>query len=295
MFNSRIRSYRDLPLRLAEFGSCCRNESSGSLDGLMRLREFVQDDAHIFCTEEQIQQETIDFCNLLKKVYKHFGFESIKVVISTRPKNSFGSDELWIKAEKSLMDAMDILDQEYTISPGDGAFYGPKIEFSLKDRMDRYWQCGTFQLDFVLPQRMGASYINNQSQSITPVICHRAILGSIERFLGILLENTRGNLPFWLCPIQIAIVTIGQEYENYGKKIGNIIQNNYRIEINNDDDTLGKKIKNTIQNKIPLMIIVGQKEQDNGTFTLRDKKGNTTEGSMDNIINIINNFIENYN
>jgi threonyl-tRNA synthetase len=283
MFKNRIRSYRDLPLRLAEFGSCCRNESSGSLDGLMRMREFVQDDAHIFCREDQIQEETVNFCNLLKEVYEKLGFKKIKVVISTRPAKSFGDDITWEKAEKSLMNAMDFLQWEYNISPGDGAFYGPKLEFSLEDRMGRYWQCGTFQVDFVLPQRMGAHYIDNNSQEHHPIICHRAILGSIERFLGILIENNKGHFPFWLTPIQLAIINISENQLTYGQKIYDSLKNSHRCQYFNDNETLGKKIRQSIKEKIPIMIIVGNEEMDKNTMVIRNIKGDQMVCSMDDI------------
>ena len=293
MFKNRIRSYKDLPLRLAEFGSCCRNESSGSLDGLMRMREFIQDDAHIFCKEDQIQQETINFCNLLKEVYKTLGFEKIKVVVSTRPKKSFGDDVVWDKAEKSLMDAMEYLQWDYTISPGDGAFYGPKLEFSLEDRMGRYWQCGTFQVDFVLPQRMEAYYIDHNSQQQHPIICHRAILGSIERFLGILLENNKGYFPFWLTPIQMSIINISENQYHYGQEIYNKLKNNYRCYYFHENETLGKKIRQSIKEKIPIMVIVGDEEMNNNNIVVRNIKGDQITTTVDNINGIIDELLNN--
>jgi threonyl-tRNA synthetase len=273
LFKSRLRSYKDLPLRMAEFGSCCRNESSGSLDGLMRMREFVQDDAHIFCREDQIQEETIGFCQLLEEVYNKLGFNKIKVVISTRPVKSFGSDEVWKKAEQSLMDAMAHLGWSYTISPGDGAFYGPKLEFSLQDRMGRYWQCGTFQVDFVLPERMGAHYVDNTSTQQTPIICHRAILGSLERFLGILIENNKGNFPFWLAPVQMVIMNIGEDQGAYGLKIYNYWKDKFRCTFYNQGETLGKKIKTAINERIPILVTVGNNEMEGSTMAIRNIKG----------------------
>lgn len=291
LFKSRIRSYKDLPLRMAEFGSCCRNESSGSLDGIMRTREFIQDDAHIFCRESQIQEEIIKFCNLLKIIYEKLGFNNIRLVISTRPEKSFGDDNLWIKAEKALQDAMEVLGWDYIISPGDGAFYGPKLEISLQDKLGRYWQCGTFQLDFVLPQRMGAYYINENSQEEHPVICHRAILGSLERFLGVFIENNKGYWPFWLAPVQINILTIGENQQPYGQKVYDILKNYYRCQLNNDNETLGKKIKLSIDYKIPIMIIVGSKEMEQETIMMRNISGNSENCLLKDSLNSINNFI----
>ena len=292
LFKSRIRSYKDLPLRMAEFGSCCRNESSGSLDGLMRMREFIQDDAHIFCRPDQVHQETVDFCLLLEKVYKKLGFNKIKVVISTKPAKSLGDAALWSKAEKSLMDAMESLQWDYTISPGDGAFYGPKLEFSLQDRMGRYWQCGTFQVDLVLPERMGAHYIDNNSQQQTPIICHRAILGSIERFLGILIENNKGDFPFWLAPVQVVILNIGEQQEAYGQIIYNLLKKKYRCDYYNHGDTLGKKVKTAINERVPVIITVGGKEMENSTCAVRNIKGDNREFKLDNLMESIDDFVE---
>ena len=292
LFKSRNRSYKDLPMRMAEFGCCFRNEPSGSLDGLMRMREFTQDDAHIFCEFSQVKKETQNFCLLLKQVYNHFGFQDIEVIISTRPSKSFGTEENWEKAEQSLIEAMDSLNWGYTISHGDGAFYGPKLEFTLRDRVGRKWQCGTFQLDFVLPERMEAKFINSHSQEETPIICHRAILGSIERFLGILIENNGGTFPFWLSPMQIIILPISEKHNSYGEKILLMVQNIYRCQLDKSDQTLQKKLKNAIKQRIPLIMVIGQQEIDNETIVIRNIEGNTLTVKIDDLQEKLPNIIK---
>ena len=219
IYNQGIKSYRDLPLRMAEFGACHRNEPSGALHGLMRVRAFLQDDAHIFCTEQQIESETKEFINLLSVVYKELGFADFKIKFSDRPENRAGSDQVWDRAEQSLKSATELAGYNYSVNKGEGAFYGPKLEFVLTDALGRDWQCGTLQVDFVLPDRLGSTYINDMGEKHTPVMLHRAILGSFERFIGILLENTSGRLPFWLAPTQIVIASITTNMEHYVEEI----------------------------------------------------------------------------
>ena len=225
IYNHGLKSYSDLPLRLAEFGSCHRNEPSGTLHGLMRVRNFVQDDAHIFCTEEQILSEVSDFMDLLFEVYKDFGFDEVLVKLSTRPEQRVGADELWDKAEKSLEEALNHKQLEWELQPGEGAFYGPKIEFSLKDCLGRVWQLGTIQLDFSMPERLGAHYIAEDNSKKTPVMLHRAILGSLERFIGILIEHYAGSLPVWLSPVQAIVMNITDKQAEYMKKFAESLRN----------------------------------------------------------------------
>ena len=273
IFNQGLKSWRDLPLRLAEFGKCHRNEPAGTMHGLMRVRGFVQDDAHIFCTEEQIATEVSDFCQLIKDMYKVFGFEDIQVKFSTRPDKRVGSDELWDKAEAALEEATKLAGLEYTLNPGEGAFYGPKLEFVLKDSLKRDWQCGTIQVDFNLPQRLDALYVGTDNQKHIPVMLHRAALGSIERFLGILIEEYMGDFPLWLAPVQIKVLPISEKFLEYGQQVCNsLMQAGLRAEMDSSNEKIGYKIRMGEQSKVPYLLIVGEKEAEAGKVSVRKRK-----------------------
>ena len=261
IYNQGIKSYRDLPLRMAEFGACHRNEPSGALHGLMRVRAFLQDDAHIFCTEQQIESETKEFINLLSVVYKELGFADFKIKFSDRPENRAGSDQVWDRAEQSLKSATELAGYNYSVNKGEGAFYGPKLEFVLTDALGRDWQCGTLQVDFVLPDRLGSTYINDMGEKHTPVMLHRAILGSFERFIGILLENTSGRLPFWLAPTQIVIASITTNMEHYVEEIAVSFKNvGLRCIVDNRNEKINYKVREHSVSKIPIIAVVGGKE-----------------------------------
>ena len=261
IYNQGIKSYRDLPLRMAEFGACHRNEPSGALHGLMRVRAFLQDDAHIFCTEQQIESETKEFINLLSVVYKELGFADFKIKFSDRPENRAGSDQVWDRAEQSLKSATELAGYNYSVNKGEGAFYGPKLEFVLTDALGRDWQCGTLQVDFVLPDRLGSTYINDMGEKHTPVMLHRAILGSFERFIGILLENTGGRLPFWLAPTQIVIASITTNMEHYVEEIAVSFKNmGLRCIVDNRNEKINYKVREHSVSKIPIIAVVGEKE-----------------------------------
>ncbi|SBO32735.1 threonine--tRNA ligase [Anaplasma phagocytophilum] len=270
IFKSKTRSYKDLPIRMAEFGMCHRNEPSGSLYGLMRVRGFTQDDAHIFCTHDQIRDEVRKFYKLLVEVYNDFGFKNIDVKLSDRPEERIGSDEMWDMAERSLMDSMDDEGVKYTINKGDGAFYGPKLEFTLKDALGRNWQCGTIQLDFVLPSRLGAYYVGSDGNKHHPVMIHRAILGTLERFIGILIESYAGNLPAWLAPVQLEILTVNSSALEYATTLANKArEHNIRVELNSGEESIGQKIRKSIFNKIPVLWVVGSAETADCTVSVR--------------------------
>ncbi len=270
IFNQELKSYRQLPLRMAEFGCCHRNESSGSLHGIMRVRQFTQDDAHIFCEEHQINQETVAFCALLKEVYKDFGFTDVKVKFSTRPEKRAGSDETWDKAEKALEDAVKIAGLACEINPGEGAFYGPKLEFTLVDAIGREWQCGTFQVDFILPERLDASYIAADGSKKRPVMLHRAILGTFERFIGILIENCAGKFPLWLAPIQVVVATITNDSDDYARKIvGDLKALGFRVEADLAAEKINAKIRNHSLKKVPFIVAVGKNETLDGSVAVR--------------------------
>ena len=274
VFNQGLKSYRDLPLRLAEFGSCHRNEQSGALHGLMRVRGFTQDDAHIFCTEDQIQNEVSAFMQLLFAVYTDFGFDEVLVKLSTRPAQRVGTDEVWDKAEKSLQLALESSGLEWALQIGEGAFYGPKIEFSLKDCIGRIWQCGTIQVDFSMPERLGANYIDEHSQKRVPVMLHRAILGSMERFIGILIENYAGAFPAWLAPTQAVIASITGNQADYAKIIAETLKNQgFRVECDLRNETIGLKIREHAIQRIPYQLIVGAKEVETNTVAVRTRDG----------------------
>ena len=274
VFNQGLKSYRDLPLRLAEFGSCHRNEPSGTLQGLMRVRGFVQDDAHIFCTEEQIQTEVATFIDLLYSVYKDFGFDEVLIKLSTRPDKRVGSDQVWDKAEQALELALDNKGLDWDLQPGEGAFYGPKIEFSLKDCLGRVWQCGTIQVDFSMPTRLDAQYVDEDGNRQIPVMLHRAILGSFERFIGILIEHYAGVMPVWLSPIQVVIMNITDNQRDYCLKIEKTLKNKgFRVTSDLRNEKIGFKIREHTIQKTPYMIVVGDKEIETGTIAVRTFSG----------------------
>ena len=270
IYNQGIKSYKDLPLRMAEFGSCHRNEPSGALHGLMRVRNFVQDDAHIFCTEDQIEKETINFCELLQEVYKELGFEKISIMYADRPEQRVGSDEIWNKAESALLNAAKATGLPFDENKGDGAFYGPKLDFYLHDAIGRIWQCGTLQVDFNMPGRLGASYIGEDNNKHTPVMLHRAILGSLERFTGILIEHYEGRFPLWLSPIQVVVTTITSKTNDYAKKIETaLINKGIRVILDIRNEKINYKVREHSVNKIPFIFVVGNNEMDNKTIALR--------------------------
>ena len=274
IYNQGLRSYRDLPLRLAEFGSCHRNEPSGTLHGLMRVRNFVQDDAHIFCTEEQILPEVLAFIDLLFEVYRDFGFEEVLVKLSTRPEKRVGSDELWDKAEKALEDALNQRGLDWELQPGEGAFYGPKIEFSLKDCLGRVWQLGTIQLDFSMPERLGAHYVAEDNTKKTPVMLHRAILGSLERFIGILIEHYAGALPLWLAPVQAVVMNITDRQAAFAQEVADFLKDRgFRVETDLRNEKIGFKIREHTLQKVPYLLVVGDREVEDRSVAVRTRDG----------------------
>lgn len=274
VFKQGLKSYRDLPIKLAEFGSCHRNEASGALHGIMRVRAFTQDDAHIFCTEAQIQEEVVKFIFLLKRVYKDFGFKDLLVKLSTRPLKRVGSDEQWDKSETALEAALKEADLDWELQPGEGAFYGPKIEFSLKDCIGRIWQCGTLQLDFSMPERLGAEYVAEDNSRQVPVMLHRAILGSLERFIGILIENHAGALPLWLAPVQAVVLNISRGQIDYAQKITEELKlNGLRISQDLRNEKITYKIREHSLQKLPYQIIVGDTEVQKSQVAVRDRTG----------------------
>ena len=274
VFNQGLKSYRDLPLRLAEFGSCHRNEASGTLHGLMRARNFTQDDAHIFCTEQQVQGEVARFIDMLFDIYRDFGFTEVIIKLSTRPAKRVGADALWDKAEQALASALDNKGLAWELQPGEGAFYGPKIEFSLKDCIDRVWQCGTIQVDFFMPERLGAHYIDEDSAKQTPVMLHRAVVGSMERFIGILIENYAGAFPVWLAPVQAVLISITEKQAEYAKKVCENLKNRgFRATVDLRNETIGLKIRDHAMQRVPYQLIVGGREQDDNTVAVRTREG----------------------
>ncbi len=296
IYNHGLKSYRDLPLRLAEFGSCHRNEPSGTLHGLMRVRNFVQDDAHIFCTEEQILSEVLAFNDLLFEVYKDFGFNEVLIKLSTRPEKRVGSDETWDKAEKSLQDALDSRGIEWELQPGEGAFYGPKIEYSLRDCLERVWQLGTIQLDFSMPERLGATYVAEDNTKQTPVMLHRAILGSIERFIGILIEHYAGAMPFWLAPTQAIIANITDKQAEYAKKVAkNLSNKGFRVETDLRNEKIGFKIREHTLQRVPYLLVIGDREMESGSVAVRTRSGEDL-GSMpvDDVIKLFSETVASY-
>jgi len=280
IFNSGLHSYRDLPLRLAEFGSCHRNEPSGALHGIMRVRGFTQDDAHIFCTEDQIEQEVADFIVMLQKVYADFGFGDVLVKLSTRPDKRVGSDESWDKAEAALAAALEKNRLAFDLQPGEGAFYGPKIEFTLKDSLARLWQCGTIQLDFNLPVRLGAEFVDEDNSRKPPVMLHRAILGSMERFIGILIEHHAGNFPLWLAPVQVMVMNISERQAEYVQKVTQALREaGIRAVSDLSNNKITYKIREHSLQKLPYQVVVGDKELEAGVVAVR-ARGNQDLGQL---------------
>jgi threonyl-tRNA synthetase len=274
IYNKGVRSYRDLPLRYGEFGSCHRNEPSGALHGLMRVRGFVQDDGHIFCTEEQILGECVAYTALLQKVYRDFGFTDIIYKVATRPAKRIGSDESWDRAEKALQDALNQSNVKFQLSPGEGAFYGPKIEYSLKDGIGRVWQCGTMQVDFSMPGRLGAEYVAEDNTRRTPVMLHRAIVGSFERFIGILIEHYAGAFPLWLAPHQVVVMTITERQNEYARSVANRLSNQgVRVISDLRNEKISYKIREHSLQKLPYHLVVGDKEMQAGTVAVRTRSG----------------------
>jgi len=286
VYKQGIKSYRDLPLRLSEFGKVHRYEPSGALHGLMRVRGFTQDDAHIFCTEDQITEECKNVCNLILSIYKDFGFEDIHIKFSDRPEKRVGNDDIWDRSEEALKVAIEASGLSYTYNPGEGAFYGPKIEFVLRDAIGRDWQCGTLQVDLNLPERLSANFIAEDGQKYAPVMLHRALFGSIERFIGILIENYSGRLPLWLAPTQVVITTITSDTNDYAQKVFDIFKkHNIRVEIDIRNEKIGYKIREHSNAKIPALIIIGKQEAEKEELSIRRLGSTDTEtNSIENIL-----------
>ena len=280
IYNQGIKSYRDLPVRLAEFGCCHRYEASGTLHGLMRVRQLTQDDGHIFCTEDQIESETQNFIEVLSEVYDELGFKNFKINLSTRPDVRVGSDEIWDRAEDALQQAINKLNLKYEVSDGDGAFYGPKLDFILTDAIDREWQCGTLQLDFNLPERLDARFVGEDGEKHHPVMMHRAILGSVERFIGILIEEFDGNFPVWLSPIQAVIINISQKHEKKAREIQEKLKSRgFRVKLDLRNEKITYKIRDHSMQRVPYQLVVGDKEEETNTVSVRARKGEDL-GSM---------------
>ena len=278
VYNQGLKSYRDLPLRYAEFGSCHRYEASGTMHGLMRVRGFTQDDGHIFCTEEQIESETKLFIQLLSDIYKDLGFEKFDIKLSTRPEIRVGSDEVWDKAENALESAIKKLDLPYEVEEGDGAFYGPKLDFVLTDAIGREWQCGTFQADFNLPDRLEAEFIGEDGQKHTPVMIHRAVLGSFERFIGVLIENYSGKLPFWLAPVQVAVATIVSDVDDYAAEVINLLENaGIRCHSDFRNEKISYKVREHSSAKVPVIMALGKREKESSSVSIRRIGSDKTE------------------
>ena len=299
IFKQGIKSYKDLPLRLAEFGSCTRNEPSGSLHGIMRVRGFVQDDAHIFCTEEQISSEVSKFCALLKRMYSDFGFAEDKILVkfSTRPEQRVGDDATWDRAEKALADACVDAGLEYEIAEGEGAFYGPKLEFTLIDALGREWQCGTIQLDYQLPsaERLNTEYIGDDNNKHHPVMLHRAVIGSLERFIGILIENCAGIMPPWLAPVQAVIVPVAPAFNEYAQKVQKILdEKGFRVIADIGTDRMNAKIRKHQEEKVIYQLIVGQSEMDNNSVAVRMRKGGQKVMTLDEFISFLKDKVDSF-
>ena len=271
VFNQGIKSYKDLPIKISEFGKVHRYEHSGAVHGMMRVRSFTQDDAHIFCTEDQITHECIEVTNLILEIYKDFGFSNIKINYSDRPKKRVGEDKIWDKSERALLKAVKEAGVEYTINKGEGAFYGPKIDFVLKDAINREWQCGTVQVDFNLPERLNANYINEKGEKQKPVLIHRALFGSLERFLGILIEHYNGKFPFWLAPTQVTICTITEKFNNFGKEVyKKLTELGIKVEFDSRNEKINYKIREHSHKKVPIILIIGEKEKKENSVTVRE-------------------------
>ena len=294
VFNQGLKSYKDLPIRLAEFGSCHRNEPSGALHGLMRVRNFTQDDAHIFCTEEQIQEEVSTFIDLVFEVYKTFGFDEIIIKLSTRPEKRVGSEEIWDKSEEALTKALDNKNLKWELQPGEGAFYGPKIEFSLKDCLNRVWQCGTIQVDFSMPIRLDATFVDIENEKRNPVMLHRAILGSFERFIGILIEQYEAKFPIWLAPYQIILLSITDRNIEKCLKFNELINNNgYRSKVDIRNEKIGYKIREATLGRVPLIAVIGDKEEEIDSVALRALDGtNLGIFNLPNLYKLMDELIE---
>ncbi len=294
VFNQGLKSYKDLPIRLAEFGSCHRNEPSGALHGLMRVRNFTQDDAHIFCTEEQIQEEVSTFIDLVFEVYKTFGFDEIIIKLSTRPEKRVGSEEIWDKSEEALTKALDNKNLKWDLQPGEGAFYGPKIEFSLKDCLNRVWQCGTIQVDFSMPIRLDATYVDLDNEKRNPVMLHRAILGSFERFIGILIEQYEAKFPIWLAPHQIILLSITDRNIEKCLEFNELINNNgYRSKVDIRNEKIGYKIREATLGRVPLIAVIGDKEEEIDSVALRALNGkNLGIFNLPNLFKLMDELIE---
>ncbi len=278
IFRNRLRSYRELPLRLAEFGSCHRNEPSGALHGLMRVRGFIQDDAHIFCTEDQVTAEAVACCKLLLSIYRDFEFEDVEIKFADRPSVRVGSDAVWDRAEHDLKAAVETAGLAYTYNPGEGAFYGPKLEFHLRDALDRQWQCGTVQLDFNMPGRLGASYVGEDGGRHVPVMLHRAILGSIERFIGILIEHYAGRFPLWLAPVQMVVTSITSDAAEYAAEVARACAAaGMRATVDISNEKIAYKVREHSLAKIPVMLVVGRREAANRSVAMRRLGGKEQE------------------
>ena len=291
VFNQGLKSYRDLPLKLSEFGKVHRYEPSGALHGLMRVRAFTQDDAHIFCTQDQLEKECITVCNLIIDIYKDFGFTKIVLKYSDRPKKRVGSDEVWGKSEKALLSTIEKLDLPYEINPGEGAFYGPKLEFILRDAIGRDWQCGTVQIDLNLPSRLSCNYVDSNGEKKVPVLIHRALFGSLERFIGILLEHYNGQLPLWLSPVNVAIATINSKCEEYAIDIQKrLLEENITCKLDLRNEKISYKIREHSNTKIPLIFVIGEKEVKEKAISVRRLGSREiTNSSLVSIINFIKN------
>jgi threonyl-tRNA synthetase len=287
VFNTGLRSYRDLPLRYGEFGQCHRNEPSGALHGIMRVRGFVQDDGHIFCTEDQILDECAAFTGLLHRVYRDFGFTDVLYKVATRPEKRVGADELWDKAEFALMESLRRSGCEFIIAEGEGAFYGPKIEYTLKDALGRHWQCGTIQVDFNMPQRLGAEYVDVDNSRKHPVMLHRAIVGSLERFIGILTENHAGAFPAWLAPVQAVVLSITEAQTEYAKSVAQTLsKQGFRVHTDLRNEKITYKIREHSLQKVPFLLVVGDKERQGGQVAVR------TRGGSDSQVMSVDAFVE---
>jgi len=274
VFNQGVRSYRELPLRYGEFGACHRNEPSGALHGLMRVRGFTQDDGHIFCTEDQVLDECVKYTALLQKVYAHFGFADIIYKIATRPAKRIGDDAAWDKAERALIESLECSGVAFQVSPGEGAFYGPKIEYSLKDAIGRVWQCGTMQVDFFMPARLGAEYVGEDNARHVPVMLHRAIVGSLERFLGILIEHFAGAFPLWLAPEQVVVMNISEHQADYARNVAQALRKaGWRAFEDLRNEKISYKIREHSLQKLPYQLVVGDKEKQAGTVAVRTRGG----------------------
>jgi threonyl-tRNA synthetase len=289
IYNQGLKSYRDLPLRYAEFGSCHRYEASGTMHGLMRVRGFTQDDGHIFCTEEQIESETGLFIELLSEIYNDLGFDKFEIKLSTRPETRVGSDEVWDKAESALESAIKKLELPYELAEGDGAFYGPKLDFVLTDAIGREWQCGTFQADFNLPERLDAEYVGEDGSKHRPVMIHRAVLGSFERFIGVLIENYSGKLPFWLAPRQVTVATIISDVDDYAIEVIDLLKSaGIRCHADTRNEKISYKVREHSAAKVPVIMALGKREKSDRTVSIRRIGSDKTESmSLDEAVKIL--------